>query len=572
MHESSNASATASTAANAANPRILIVGASAAGASAAARARRLCDSASITLIERGADVSYAACGLPYHIGDEIAERARLTILTPATLSTLLNVTVRTRTEAVAIDRARKILTIRRAADGSTEELPYDKLILAPGAAPLRPPLPGIDNPRIHTLRTLQDMDAIKKTATGSASSALIIGAGFIGLEMAEQLSQLGLAVTVVEMAAQVLPQLDPEMTCDIERELRKNDITLVLGDAVESFSSPIQNPESKIHNCTARLRSGRELAADMVILSIGVKPESALAAAAGLDLGERGAIKVDEWLRTSDPDIYAGGDAIENRDRVFERPMNLALGGPANRQGRIVADHIFQKTASAPGLAARPYPGHLGTAIVRVFGIAAGVTGWTEKRLRAAGIAHNTTVVTDFHHAGFFPGAKPLTLKILWSPGDGRLLGAQATGAAGVDKRLDVLATALAARMTIDELAQLELAYAPPYGSARDVVNTAGFAAQNQRAALVPLAREIPANRRLLDVRPAKMAEADPIPGALNIPLLELRSRIGELDKNARWAVICLYGKTSYFAARTLAQNGFDAVSIPGGVKIAGGG
>ena len=543
--------------------RILIVGASAAGASAAARARRLCGTADITLVERGADISYAACGLPYHIGEEIAERGRLIQHTPASLATLLGVTVRTSTEAVAIDRARKILLIKNAT-GATGELAYDKLILAPGAAPLRPALPGIDNPRILTLRTLQDMDRIKKAAMGSASSVLIAGAGFIGLEMAEQLSQAGLATTIVEMAPQVLPQLDPEMTRDIERELRAHDITLVLGDGVEAFSAN--------QNCTARLRSGRELAADLVILSIGVKPESALAAAAGLALGERGAIKVNEWLQTSDPDIYAAGDAVENRDRVFERPMNLALGGPANRQGRIIADHIFQKTPAAPGLAALPYPGHLGTAIVRVFGAAAGVTGWTEKRLRAAGIAHNATIVTDYHHASFFPDAKPLTLKILWSPGDGRLLGAQASGAEGVDKRVDVLATALAARMTIDDLAQLELAYAPPYGSARDVVNTAGFVAQNQRAALVPLARELPGpgGRRLLDVRPRKMVEEAPIPGALNIPLMELRARLGELDKTARWAVVCLYGKTSYFAARTLAQNGFDVVSICGGLKVAG--
>lgn len=540
--------------------RILIVGGVAAGASAAARARRLSENAVITIIERGPDVSFANCGLPYHIGGEISDRSRLAIQTPESLAALLNIDVRTRTEAVAINTGDKTLTVRDLATGSTAALPYDKLILAPGASPLRPPLPGIEHPAIHTLRSLQDMDAIK-AAAATARSVLIVGGGFIGLEMAEQLRRLDKAVTLVELNAQVLPQLDSEMTSPIAWELRAHGIDLLLNDAVVSFAPVKDNPNGIV---AAHLKSGREITADLIVLSIGVKPESALAAAAGLELGGRAAIKVNQWMQTSDPDIYAAGDAVENIDRIFGGAMNLALGGPANRQGRVIADHIFQASENA-----RPYPGHLGTAIVRVFDISAGVTGWTEKRLRQANIAHEATTVTDYQHAGYYPGATPLTIKLLWSPDDGRLLGAQAVGANGVDKRLDVLATALAGHLGIDELAQLELAYAPPFGSARDVVNTAAFAAQNQRDGLARISRDIPADRRLIDVRPSAIAANDSLPGALNIPFPEVRARINELDTGEKYAVVCALGKTSYFAARILAQHGIDAVSVAGGLKIA---
>ena len=535
--------------------RIVIVGGVAAGASAAARARRLSEKARITVLERGPDVSFANCGLPYHIGGEIADRSRLAVQTPESLATLLNIEVRVRTEALRIDRTRKVVVAREHAPGAAEfELPYDKLILAPGAAPLRPPLPGIEDPRVLTLRNLQDMDRIK-IAAGAAARVLVIGAGFIGLEMAEQLKRLGKAVAVVEAADQVLPPLDPEIAAPVAETLRHEGVQLVLGDAIAGFVR-------EGAGLAATLKSGRKLEADFVVLAIGVKPESGLAAAAGLELGARGTIKVDAFMRTSDADIYAAGDVVESVDRLSGAPMNLPLGGPANRQGRVIADHIFRPTE------ARPYPGHVGTAIVRVFDVAAGLAGWSEKRLAQAGRAYRSTVVTDYQHASYFPGATPLTLKLLWSPEDGRVLGAQAVGADGVDKRLDVIATALAGKMTIDDLAELELAYAPPFGSARDVINTAGFAAQNARAGLVRPVTELPAERTALDVRPAAVAQLSPIPGAVNIPFSELRTRLGELDRSRPWVTVCALGKTSYFAARVLAQAGFDVVSLAGGVRV----
>jgi NADPH-dependent 2,4-dienoyl-CoA reductase/sulfur reductase-like enzyme/peroxiredoxin family protein/TusA-related sulfurtransferase/rhodanese-related sulfurtransferase len=537
--------------------RVVVIGGVAAGASAAARARRLSESARIMVVERGPDVSFANCGLPYHIGGEIADRSRLAVQTPESLSRLLNVEVLTRTEATRIDRERKVVVVRDLAAGGTErELAYDKLILAPGAAPLRPPLPGIDDARILTLRNLQDMDRIK-AAAATAARVLVIGAGFIGLEMAEQLKRIGKVVTLAEAADQVLPPLDPEIAAPVADALRSEGVDLVLGDAIAAFA-----PEGGA--LAASLKSGRKIVVELVVLAIGVKPEGGLAAAAGLELGARGTIKVDGFMRTSDPDIYAGGDAVESVDRLTGAPMNLPLGGPANRQGRVIADHIFR-----PGQA-RPYPGHVGTAVVRVFDLAAGLTGWSEKRLAAAGRAYRATVVTDYQHASYFPGAVPLTLKVLWSPEDGRVLGAQAVGADGVDKRLDVIATGLVGGLTIDDLAQLELAYAPPFGSARDVVNTAGFAAQNTRDGLLNPVTALPPERAVLDVRPVEVAKLSPVPGAIVIPFPELRGRLGGLDRAKPWVAVCALGKTSYFAARVLAHAGFDAVSLAGGLRVRG--
>ena len=538
--------------------RVVIVGGVAAGASMAARARRLDESARITVLERGPDVSFANCGLPYHIGGEIADRGRLAVQTPESLAALLNIEVLTRTEAVSIDRERKVVVVRAVgadgAGGPERELAYDKLLLAPGASPLRPPLPGIDDARVLTLRNLQDMDRIKSAAE-RAEAVLVIGAGFIGLEMAEQLRRIGKVVTLVEAADQVLPPLDPEMAAPVAARLREEGVELVLGDAIAGFAD-------ESGRLSAALKSGRRVTADLAVLAIGVKPESGLAASAGLELGARGAIKVNGFMQTSDPDIYAAGDVVESVDRLTGAPMNLPLGGPANRQGRVVADHIFRPAE------ARPYPGHVGTAIVRVFDVAAGLTGWTEKRLAQAGRAYRATVITDYQHASYFPGAVPLTVKLLWSPEDGRVLGAQATGADGVDKRLDVLATALVGGLTIDDLAQLELAYAPPFGGARDVVNTAGFAAQNARDGLVRPVTALPEDRAVLDMRPAAVAELDPVPGAVNIVPAELRARLGELDRTKPWVTVCAMGKTSYFGARILAQAGFDVVSLAGGVRL----
>jgi NADPH-dependent 2,4-dienoyl-CoA reductase/sulfur reductase-like enzyme/rhodanese-related sulfurtransferase len=547
--------------------RILIIGGVAGGASAAARARRLDETAEIILIERGPDVSFANCGLPYYIGGEIADRASLAVQTPQTLKALLNIEVRTRTEALSIDRAAHTVEIQDLMSDHREHLSYDKLILSPGASPLRPPIPGIEHPAIQTLRNLQDMDCIKKAAEACERIA-VIGGGFIGLEAAEQFRHLGKAVTLIELQDQVLPQMDPKMTLLIEAELRDNGVELLLGDGIDSFA-PAENGE-----VVCKLKSGRKVAAGMVLLSIGVRPESGLARAAGLELGERGHIRVNEYMQTSDPDIYAAGDAVELFDLLTKTRLAVPLGGPANRQGRIIADHIFLGEERT-----RPYPGHLGTAIVRVFKGVAGLTGWTEKRLEAAGMNFKTVTVNDNHHAGYYPGATPLTVKICWNPADGRLLGAQATGAEGVDKRLDVFATALAGGLTIDDLCHLELSYAPPFGSAKDIVNIAGFAATNATAGLVQIVDELPrringdpngafeGQAQVIDVRPGPVAEKFPLPGALCLPLPTLRNNLHRLDPSRPVWTVCTFGKASYFAARILSQNGFQVKGYSGGIR-----
>ena len=530
---------------------IVIVGGVAGGASAAARARRHSENAHIILLERGPDVSFANCGLPYHIGGEIADRSELLLQTPESLRALLNLDVRTLTEAVAIDRAAKTVTVRSAAGGEAA-IAYDKLILAPGASPLRPPLPGIDSARVMTLRNMQDMDRIQ-LAAANASRVTIVGAGFIGLEMAEQLHALGKRVSVVELQPQVLPQLDAEMVRPMEKLMREKGVELVLGDGIEGF----EESGAEVH---AKLKSGRVLAGGLVILSIGVRPESGLAKEAGLALGPRGHIVVDAYQRTSDPDIYAVGDVCETEDAVFGKRAAIPLGGPANRQGRTAADHMFL------GDKALPYPGGIGTAIVRVFELAAGITGWSERRLKSEGVAFQTVTVNGGSHAGYFPGSETVTLKLMWSPDDGRVLGAEACGKDGVDKRLDIIATAITGRLTIDDLSHLELSYAPPFGSAKDVVNVAGFAACNMRDGfLVPVPDLQSAGAQVIDVRPAATAAKQPVPGAKNIPLGELRGRLDEIDRSQPVFTICQMGKTSYFAARILANPGFDARSSLGG-------
>ena len=536
--------------------KVIVIGGVAAGASFAARARRLAESAHITIIERGPDVSFANCGLPYHIGGEIPARDALAVQTPDSLKALLNLDVRTRCEVVRIDRANKRVEVRDLAGGDSELLAYDKLMLAPGASPLRPAMPGIDDRRIYTLRNLQDMDRIMAVAKTGAR-AVVIGAGFIGLEMAEQLRHREIEVHLVELQKQVIPPLDAPMAALIESELRHNGVGLHLADGIARF-------ESAEAHVRCHLNSGKTLDADFVILSIGVKPDSELASAAGLRVGARGHIVVDAFQRTSDPDIYAAGDAVETRDRVIDGPTAVPMGGPANRQGRVAADHIFIPEK------ARPYPGSLGTGIVRAFGAVAGITGWSEKRLLAAKIPYETVTVNDNHHAAYYPGAKPLTLKLLWEPESGRLLGAQVSGAEGVDKRLDVLATAIVARMTVEDLCHLELAYAPPFGSAKDIVNLAGFSACNRRDGLVRHSCELPDDTQVqvVDVRGKPLAEAFPAPvQTINIPFPTLRARLDTLDKNRPVLTLCAYGKMSYFAARVLAQNGFDVRSFSGGLK-----
>lgn len=531
---------------------LLIIGGVAGGASAAARARRHSENRQIILIERGPDVSFANCGLPYHIGGEIPDRSDLAIQTPESLRALLNLDVRTLTEAISIDRKNHTVQLRSLVDGSESSIHYDKLILAPGASPLRPPLPGIDSPRIHTLRNLQDMDRIKQAATTTERVA-IIGAGFIGLEMAEQLHALGKHVSLIELQSQVLPQLDAEMTRPLEKALRDKGIELILGDGIDGF-------EDCDGGISAKLKSGKSLQTGLVVLSIGVRPESGLAAACGLELGSRGHIRVNAHQLTSDADIYAVGDVCETADPILGKRTAIPLGGPANRQGRTAADHIFL------GERALPYPGSIGTAIVRVFSNVAGISGYSETRLKSEGIDYQAVTVNGSSHASYFPGAETITLKLLWSPADGKILGAQASGGDGVDKRLDVIATAIRGNLSIDDLAHLELSYAPPFGNAKDVINVAGFAAGNIRdGLLIPVAELKDAGKQIVDVRPTATATARPVPGARNIPLGELRSRLGELDITQPVFTVCQMGKTSYFAARILANHGFDARSILGG-------
>ena len=534
--------------------KLLVIGGVAAGASCAARARRLSESAQITVLERGPDVSFANCGLPYHIGGEIQDRSVLAVQTPASLKALLNLDVRTRCEAVRIDRLNKRVEVKNLTSGAMEWITYDKLMLSPGASPIRPNIPGIDDSRIYTLRSLEDMDRIVE-ATDKGMRAVAIGAGFIGLEMAEQLNDKGLSVELVELQDQVLPQLDKKMSMLLESELKHNEVGVTLGDGIERFVSTEDAVE-------CHLKSGKVLKADFVVLSMGVVPDTMIARDAGLSLGARGHIVVNNFQQTSDPDIYAAGDAVETEELVFGGRTVLPMGGPANRQGRIAADHMLR-----PDIA-KAYPGSLGTAIVRVFSVAAGVTGWTEKRMREAGHPCASVIVNDHQHATYYPGAKPLTLKIVWDPQTGRVVGAQATGCKGVDKRLDVLAACIQNEATIDDLCHLELAYAPPFGSAKDIINLAGFAATNLRDGLVIQTDDLSfSGVQIVDVRPKPVADAFPLAGSINIPFPTLRSNLDKLDRRHPVITVCAFGKMSYFAARILAQNGFQVQSYSGGIK-----
>ena len=534
--------------------KLLVIGGVAAGASCAARARRLSESAQITVLERGPDVSFANCGLPYHIGGEIQDRSVLAVQTPASLKALLNLDVRTRCEAVRIDRLNKRVEVKNLTSGAMEWITYDKLMLSPGASPIRPNIPGIDDSRIYTLRSLEDMDRIVE-ATDKGMRAVAIGAGFIGLEMAEQLNDKGLSVELVELQNQVLPQLDKKMSMLLESELKHNEVGVTLGDGIERFVSTEDAVE-------CHLKSGKVLKADFVVLSMGVVPETMIARDAGLSLGARGHIVVNNFQQTSDPDIYAAGDAVETEELVFGGRTVLPMGGPANRQGRIAADHMLR-----PDIA-KAYPGSLGTAIVRVFSVAAGVTGWTEKRMREAGHPCASVIVNDHQHATYYPGAKPLTLKIVWDPQTGRVVGAQATGCKGVDKRLDVLAACIQNEATIDDLCHLELAYAPPFGSAKDIINLAGFAATNLHDGLVIQTDDLSfSGVQIVDVRPKPVADAFPLAGSINIPFPTLRSNLDKLDRRHPVITVCAFGKMSYFAARILAQNGFQVQSYSGGIK-----
>ncbi|HEX4146067.1 MAG TPA: FAD-dependent oxidoreductase [Pirellulales bacterium] len=539
--------------------KLVIVGGVAGGASAATRARRLSEAAHIVLVERGPDVSFANCGLPYYIGGEIADRAKLLVVTPARLLERFNLDVRVRSSVESIDRQAKTVRIRDLASGRQYDESYDKLILAPGAAPLRPPIPGIDLPGIFALRSLQDMDRIKAALDQGARQAVVIGAGFIGLELVENLIRLGISTTLVELQDQVLPPLDKEMTTPLAEALAGHGVNLLLGDSAEGF-------ESAAEGLVVRLKSGKRLPASLVILGIGVRPENQLAVDAGLEVGPRGGIRVNEYLETSDRDIYAVGDAIEVRDTVSGTPTQVPLAGPANRQGRIAADNIFGRRVR--------YRGTQGTAIVGLFGRVAAMTGASEKTLRRAGRPFRMVYVHPAQHAGYYPGAQAMTLKLLFEPAEGKILGAQAVGGEGVDKRIDVLAVAIQAGMTVLDLEEMELAYAPQFGSAKDPINMVGFVAAgllrgDHPQIDVATLMAIPAAERplLLDVRTADEFAAGHLPGAINLPVDELRSRLGELPPGREIVAYCQVGQRGYLATRILRQAGFPVSNLSGGYK-----
>lgn len=544
--------------------RILIVGGVAGGASAAARARRLSEEARIVVFERGPHVSFANCGLPYHVGGEIPEREELLLQTPASLKARFDLDVRVRTEVLRIDRERRIVTARAEDTGAEYEEAYDELILSPGASPLIPRIPGIERAGHFSVRNVPDADRIMAwIETTGARRAVVAGGGYIGLEMAEQLRHRGLEVSVVEAMPQVMAMLDPEMAAWLHQELRGNGVDLHLNDPVAAFEPPASTETAAAS--TVVLRSGHRLPADIVILGLGVKPEVELARAAGLEIGERGGIRVNESLQTNDPHIWAVGDAIEVRDFVTGGWSLVPLAGPANRQGRLVADNLLGQPAT--------YAGTLGTGVVRLFGLTAGATGANAKTLARAGMAFETLHLHPSSHAGYYPGAQPIALKVLYAPDSGRLLGVQAVGRDGVDKRLDVFATALKAGMTMDDLADLELAYAPPFGSAKDPVNLAGMAAQNVRRGLVrtaqwdEIARLDPARQLLLDVRSVEEFQSGAIPGSLHIPLPELRARVGEVPSDKEIIVHCQSGQRSYFACRFLNQRGYRTRNLTGSYR-----
>jgi len=538
--------------------KYLIVGGVAGGATTAARLRRLDEHAEIIMFERGEYVSYANCGLPYYVGGVISERDRLFVQTPESLKARLAVDVRINEEVIAIDRAAKKVTVQKT-DGSSYEESYDKLVLSPGAEPLRPPIPGIQDEVIFTMRNVPDTDRIKDYVdTHKVQHAVIVGAGFIGLEMAENLHHKGINVTIVEMAEQVMTPLDYEMAAVVHQHLKTKNVEFYLKDGVSSFVREKSGLQ-------VRLKSGRSIPTDMVILSIGVRPDSKLAEQAGLDLGINKGIKVNEYLQTSDPDIYALGDAIVFPNPITGEECHTYLAGPANKQGRLVADNIVNGNL-------RKYKGSIGTAIAKVFDLTVGATGISEKMLRKSSIPYVSSIIHASSHAGYYPDALPLTIKIVFNPQDGKLLGAQIVGFDGVDKRTDMLAHILKHGETIYEMQEIEHAYAPPFSSAKDPVNVAGLVAENIIRGMVKIIHWHELHNldlkdvTLIDVRTAEEYALGTIEGSINIPVDDIRQRLTEIPRDKKIIVFCGTGLRSYFAARILMQNGYkDVLNLSGG-------
>jgi NADPH-dependent 2,4-dienoyl-CoA reductase/sulfur reductase-like enzyme/rhodanese-related sulfurtransferase len=538
--------------------RIVIIGGVAGGASAAARARRLSEDASIVLFERGPYVSFANCGLPYHIGGVIPERERLLVQTPQSLYARFDIDVRVNTEVVSIDTRAKVVTARNLKTGKTSEEPYDALVLSPGAEAVRPAIPGAGDPEILTLRNMGDMDAILATvARNGVARALVVGAGYVGLELAEQLQHRGLSVTLVEKLDHVLGLADAEMTFPLQEELARHGVEVRLGRSVAAF-------ERVDGRLVAVLDDGNRIPCDLAVMSVGVRPETRLAREAGLALGTTGGILVDDRMRTSAPDVYAVGDAVEVKEFVSEAPALIPLAGPANRQGRIAAEVIFGRDSR--------YKATQGTAICKVFDLGFAMTGLSERALRAKGMPYRRVYVHPADHATYYPGAHPISLKLLFEPDGGRILGAQAVGVSGVDKRIDVIAVAQRAGLTVFDLQDLELCYAPPFGSAKDPVNMAGFVAANVLLGDVELwePEELggPGDQRLLvDVRTFQENKLGTIPGSVCMPVDELRDRLEDLPLDKEILVFCQVGLRGYVAARLLKQRGYNVRNLSGGYR-----
>ncbi len=536
---------------------IVIIGGVAGGASTATRLRRMDEKAHILILERGEYISFANCGLPYHIGGVIQDREKLLVVKPETLKEVSNIEARVRHEAISIDREKKSVRVRDLNSGREYDEPYDKLVLSPGAAPIIPPITGVDLPGVFSLRSLMDMDQIiAHLKEKNVKRAVVVGGGFIGLEIAENLQERGVEVTIIEMLNQVMAPVDYEMAAMVHQHLQFKGVRLALGDGLKSIATaePLK----------VGLTSGAEVDTDMVILSVGVRPESGLAKDAGLELGARGAIVTNQFMQTSDADIYAMGDVVLVKNIISSQVVNLPLAAPAVKQARIAADHIAgRKTA---------FKGVQGTSVVKVYDLTVGATGLNSKQLHDLSLPFRNIIIHASDHAGYYPGATALALKLLFSP-EGKLYGAQCVGLEGVDKRIDVLAVAIRAGMSVFDLEELELSYAPPYGSSRDVVNVAGFTASNLLRGDVDVISwdEIDGldlqNTTILDVRDPEELMIGSIPNAVNIPLKELRDRAKELTPGKRVVVYCQVGQRGYFACRILNQLGYKTANLTGGYK-----
>jgi NADPH-dependent 2,4-dienoyl-CoA reductase/sulfur reductase-like enzyme/rhodanese-related sulfurtransferase len=539
-----------------AKKRVVIVGGVAGGATCAARLRRQDEDAEILVLERGPYVSFANCGLPYYVGNVIQEESKLLLAWPSLFRERFNIEVRTRNEVLAIDRTASTVLVRDLETGREYSEPYDALVLSPGASPIRPPWPGIDLPGIFTLRTVPDSREIRHWIDEKKTrKAVVVGGGFIGLEMAENLVHRGIAVTIVELASQVMPPLDPEMAEYAKQRLESRGVTLALADAVSEFGHGT-NGSLMVHT-----KSGKTYEADLVVLAIGVRPETALARTAGLELGERGGIRVDRQMRTSDPRIWAVGDAVEVRNRVTGQWELIPLAGPANRQGRVAADAICGRDAHFDGVQA--------TAVCGFFAMTVALTGATEKSLRRAGMVDFESIyLHPGNHVGYYPGAQAIHMKLLFRKSDGLVLGAQAVGEEGVARRIDVIATAIQMKATVFDLEEDELCYAPQYGAAKDPVNMAGMIAANVvrgDAEIAPWNELNSTKAFLLDVRQPSEFDAGSIPGSVNIPLGQLRSRLGELPTDREIWINCGVGQRAYYACRILSQHGLQARNLSGG-------